>query len=246
MSALGNFLDSWLFTVILGIIILYIVLHMISREFFGKPIGAVMMDAFGRRPLKLEDIDAMAHSRLVEESRDAAKLSWDGVSRNLYLVPDDESHYTSVRGYHFVGVIKGNANYHSHIEIVFRKPWRLKKWILISPPDLLVSSPSSRNVLLKAISLKVLATDFCYPIPPDGYHMDEDKIDHYAMLIYETKITQSSNAMLVNLAETMLLKSGSDKAEVQLQREAIRHQIFKSEGETLAPEQKPEQPKSFL
>jgi len=249
MSWVETFFNSNFFQYfVLPAIIIVVLLIVISKLIFNKPIGVVAMEFMGQRPRKLEEIDANAHPRLVEESKHAGKLSKDNNAHWLCLVALDDIHYSTQRGRKVLGRIRGISTYQSRIEVVFKRPWTFKKFIFMAPPDMLLSSPSSKFVLFNGISLKMLNSDFCYPIPAQDSNYNENQLDAFAMHHYEAKIMLASNVQLNPLGETMLLRSASDTSEVRIQREALRQHIWRSDSDVeaqRAAEQSARQPSPF-
>jgi len=123
-----------------------------------------------------------------------------------------------------MGKISGMATYPSHDEIKYRRPWHLKYWHLVYQPDLLASSSSSRNIVVKGISVKVKG-DIAWPILSKGHKYSEDDMDKFAQATYDMRVTQNENMMTRNLMETSLAKAAADNANVRLQREALKHHI---------------------
>lgn len=245
MTFVENFLGSSFFeNFLLPVIIVVVILYMVSKLVFNKPLGTVVQEVMGHRPLKLEEIDANAHPRLVEESKHAAKLSKDGNAKKLYLEAYDDIHYTTGRGRKLLGKIIGMSTYQTRVEIVFRRPWRFKKFIFIAPPDMIRSASSSRHIVFDGISVKMISSDFCYPVPSYGSGYDENELDIFAMTHYDGKITLGSNVSLNPLGETMILRSASDTSTVRLQKEALRQHIWRSESDVEAEKARAAQPES--
>jgi len=235
MSFVETFINSDFFNwFVLPVIIIVVILWMFAKIVFNKPLGSVIMDVMGNRPLKLEEIDAQAHPRLVEESKHAAILSKDRNARWLCIEAYDDIHYTTNRGRKVIGKIVGMSTYQTRVEIVFRRPWRFKKFIFIAPPDMIRSGSSNRFIVFDGMSLKMITPDYCYPIPSYESKYDENDLDIFAMHHYDAKITLASNAALNPMGETMILKSASDTATVRMQREAIRQHIWRSETDVEA------------
>lgn len=236
MSSVADFINSPLGMFVIVIIAIIVLIVILGPLLFGKPIGQVIMEWFGNKPLKIDEIDARAHPRMVEGSRMAAKLSKDRNAKWLCLKALDNKHYVSERGVHTVGKIIGMSTYPSHVEVLIRQPWRWRKFIVIFPPDLLSSSTSNRNVCVDGTSLKELAEkDFFYPIPATGNVWTEDKMDEFANLIYNVKRVLASDIMVQQVGENTLLASAASRAETRMQMEAMKHHIYRME-------EQPEQP----
>jgi len=230
MTFVEDFLGSAFFELfVLPAIVIVVILYMVSKLVFNKPLGTIVQEFMGHRPLKLEEIDANAHPRLVEESKYAAVLSRDRNAKHLYLEANDDIHYTTGRGRKLLGKIVGMSTYQTRVEIVFRRPWRFKRFIFFAPPDMIRSSSSSKHIVFDGISVKMITADYCYPVPSYGSGYKESELDAFAMHHYDAKITLASNASLNPMGETMLLKGASDTSTVRLQREALRQHIWRSE-----------------
>jgi hypothetical protein len=229
MGSIMDFLGSPLGHLLIIIIIIVIILIVIGPALFGRPIGAVIMEAMGKRPIKLDEIDAHAHERIVDESKDATIISKDKNAQWLCIRSGDDIHYQSQRGLKYLGKIRGQATYQSRIEVQFRRPWHFKKYLFIAPPEMLVSSPSSKQVTFEGISVKMCQNDFCYPCPSQGFKFSENDLDNFAMRTYEARNLIMSNTTLNPMGATMLLRSASDTEEVRMEMERMKHHIFRSE-----------------
>lgn len=229
MGMVSEFFSSTAGHVVIAFIIIIVVLIVVGKLLFGRPIGQVIMEWLGRRPIHLDEIDAHAHERICDESKDAAKISKDRNATWLCLLAKDNVHYQSQMGIKSLGKIVGQATYQSFNIIWFRRPWRFKKYGFFAPPDMQLSSPSQKNVIYEGISIKMLANDFCYPVPPQGAKYSENYLDQFAVACYEYWNLMQSNVSLNPMGATMLLRSASDTAEVRMQMEAIKHHIYRSE-----------------
>ena len=223
LSSLVNS-DIFLFTV--AIIVFLII---VSKLFFNQPLGVVIMGWMGQRPVKWEELDANAHPRMVQEVKIACKMSKDRNQKWLCIRDNTNIHYNSERGIHVLGRIVGSGTYHTHHEVLFRRPWHIRKFIFISPPDLIDSSTSNKNLVYSAISVKDYAVDFIYPTPPKGLKYTERDLDLFMAEIYSFRRTMGSIPMVEQLGETTLLKSGSDSMQARLAIAALRNHMYRVE-----------------
>ena len=224
-DSVSAFLHSWFFTyVVLPIIIVIVILYIIATLFYNEPLGVVIGRWMGRKPLNLNEIEVDAQGMALKDFRESAIQSKSHLAKYLYIESTDNFHYASEGGRHYMGKISGMCTYPSHDEIKYRRPWKLKYWHLVYPPDLLASSSCSRNIVVKGISIKVKG-DISWPILSKGAKYSEDDMDKFAQATYDMRVTQNENMMTRNLMETSLAKAAADNAQVRIQREALRHHV---------------------
>lgn len=218
--ALSNFIGSPLFWVIVYAVIVYYVLKIVSDQVFGMPIGAVILQ---NRRVNFEDIDSNAHMRRVWEESRGAVLSKNTRSRRLYIQPMNPNLYTTEwAGMKRLGRIKGTATYPSYHAVWFRKGWGIRKWLFIAPPDMLMSGANSQNVVYEGTSVRVLNQDIVYPVPSiQNDRWNEQAVREWALLWYKTGMKEMSDATLVDFAEYLLMKAGSDPVEARMAQQQI-------------------------
>lgn len=232
---LTEFFNSPWFYVIVVFVVAYVLLHIISKEVFGKPIGAVIL---ANRRINFKDIEANFHLQLYRQTIRAAKLSRNSYSRNLYIKPLDYVHYTTERaGMKRLGTIVGISTYQSAHVIVYKLAWwRVRKFIFIAPPDLLLSSSSARNLIYEGISVDLLGTDYVFPVPSSQSKYTESQIRIWAQLQYDQSMKEFEKTVLTDFAPYLLIKSGSDSVETRMQMQGVATVTQRTEmGESDVP-----------
>jgi len=244
----SDFFESVIWThILLPLIIIIIILWMISRFIFGKPLGLVIMELMGNRPLNLDEIDAQVHSRIFEMAKRSCKFSDDRHVRGLYIRSTDDIHYTENGGMHYIGRVSGVAANQQSIMVMFKeRAWSFRRYIFIAPPDLLLSSISARNIVFDGMSVRNLEADFFYPIPSQSNkRWDENKMDWWAICeFYEMRRVQSSTMMFTQVGETTGLQSASGTAGERAQLEALKYHQYHEEVPPSA--QQPAEDPAFL
>jgi hypothetical protein len=227
--ALSNFIGSPLFWLIVYCVVIYYVLKIVSDQVFGQPIGAVLLN---NRRVNFEDIDANAHMRRVWEESRGAMLSKNLRSRRLYIRPLNDAFYTTEwAGMKKLGRVKGVATYPSYHAVWFRRGWGIRKWLFIAPPDMLLSGANSQNLVYEGTSVRVLNQDIVYPVPSiENERWNEQAVREWALLWYKTGMKEMSDATLVDFAEYLLIKSGSDPTEARMAQQQIYDAMDRMEG----------------
>lgn len=222
---LSNFVNSGFFKwFVLPIIVFIIILWMISNFIYNEPIGVVIGRWMGRKPLKSEDIEIDAQGMALKDFRESAIQSKPHLAKYLYIESTDRFHYATEGGRHYLGKISGMATYPSHDEIMYRRPWHIKKWHFVYPPDLLASSSCSKNIVVQGISVKTKG-DIAWPSLSKGSIYTEDQLDMFAQFVYDMRVVQNENMMTRNLMETSLAKAAAERADVRQRDFALRHHI---------------------
>jgi len=226
MTFVDEMLQSPIFWFVVGLVVFWVVLRMVSRDVFGKPIGQVFLER--SRP-NFKDIDANAHIRLYRDVARASKLSKPRLVRALYIQPTDRRLYaTEFAGMKYVGVVSGFATYPTAHVVLFRRPWRLRKFVFFAPPGACVSGVAQRNVVYEGGALRVINQDFVYPAPsvPGG----ENARRLWALDWYKAAMKEMSDATLVDFAEYLLIKSGSDTIEARMAQQQIATRMERAEA----------------
>jgi hypothetical protein len=222
---LTSFIHSWFFMYfIVPVIVFFVILWVISTVVYNEPIGVVIGRWMGRRPLKIGEIEIDANGMALKDFRASSKISKPYLAKKLFIESTDSFHYATEGGRHFIGKISGMATYPSHDEITVRQPWHLKKWQFVYPPDLLVSSSCSKNIIVKGISVKTKG-DMVWPILGKNQKYTEDYMDQFQQATYDMRVTQNQNMMTRNLVETSIAKAFADNAAVRYRNEALKHHI---------------------
>jgi len=237
MSLVSGFIGSPIFWLIVYMFITYYLLKIVSEEVFGQPIGAVILN---NRRVDFEDIDASDHLRLFKEQARAARFSKGRRPKSLYLKSLDPKFYSGEwAGLKYIGKIKGMATYESHHVVLFRKPFGIRKFLMLAPPPFCLSGTDVKNVIYEGTSLEILNTDWCYPVPSNLNPWTEQKARQWAQEQYRIRMKQMSMATLVDLAEYLLRKSASDTVEARMEQQQIAEMMTKTEsgeGDYRAPE----------
>lgn len=238
MGMISDFVESPLGGFLFYLFLIILIIWAITKMMVGRPLGEVVMEFLRGRPINLDDIDAEVQARIYDESKISCKISDDQSVRYLYLKPTDDRYYTSIGGKNRVGIVKGIASYTTHIQVLIkRRRLSFRKYIFICPPDMLLSSPSSRHIMVEGISCKNFAHDFLYPIPSQNSHRNENELDYWALEIYEMKRVQTSNILLAQVGETVALQSISGTATERNIKDAIRTHQFRQEAAPVDPNQ---------
>ena len=225
--ALSSFIGSPLFWVIVYIIITWYVLKIVSVEILGAPIGEFIMA--NRRP-EFHDIDATARLRKYREQIKAAALSKPRRLKYLYIRSMDAHHYSSEwAGMKYLGKVKGAAFYKSAHIIVFRRPWRIHKEVMVAPPVTCLSGTAGRNIAYEGTSVEVVNYDWCFPVPSEKSPITEETMRKWANLTYKIDMKQRSDISLVDFGETLLIKAGSDDAETRMRQQGIVDAMYRTE-----------------
>lgn len=236
MGFLSEFLDSSLFqNVIFPLIVFMVVFYVMSWLMFKKAPGEVIQNFMGNRPIKFEDVDAQVHPRILDACEKECKLSDNRNIRFLWIESSDRHQYTHDGGRKFVGYVKGFSETQSYVMVKFKKSfWSYRKFYFVSPPELLLSGTSSKNIIFEGTSIKniISAVDFCYPSPSKGYkNLDENKIDWWSYHdFYETKRIKASVMMYTQLGETTGLQSASSSAQEKMFRDSLKAHQFRQEA----------------
>jgi hypothetical protein len=236
MGFLGNFFDSGLFqNVIFPLIVLVVVFYVLSWMMFKKAPGTVVMEFMGNRPIKIDDLDAQVHARILDACEKECKLSDNKNVRYLWLESTDRHQFTHEGGRKFVGHVKGFSETQSYVMVKFKKSfWTYRKFYFVAPPELLISNSSARNIIFEGTSIKntISAVDFCYPSPSKAFKaFNENEMDWWSYHdFYETKRQMASIMMFTQLGETTGLQSASSTAQEKLFKDALRTHQFRQEA----------------
>jgi len=229
----GNLFQNWLFPLIVIVAIIWVFSYLL----FKKAPGLVVMELLGNRPIKFEDIDAEVHSRIVDSCSKSCKFSDNKNVKYLYIRSSDQIHYTQDGGRHYVGKVIGMARGQTSIIVHFKeRPWSYRKYFLVFPPDLLLSSSSSRNLIVEGTQVRNLEPgDFFYPIPSQGFpKWDENGMDWWAIYeFYETRRIQTSVMMYTQLGETTGMLAASSTAQERQFKDALRASKFRREAQPI-------------
>jgi len=237
MADISSFLSSPFVIFIIVLIVFWVVLRMISKEVFGRPIGEVILS---RRKVHFRDLDVDPHLILYRQLIRAAKFSRGSFVRALYLRPLDRSFYsTETYGLKRIGYIVGMATFPSVHIIAFKRAWwRIRKFIFISPPDLLRGGTSSRNIIYEGISVNLINFDWFYPMPSPKGKYTEQWMHIWALRTYDTHIKILEKAMLSDRALYLMWKASDDPTEVRMAMQGIAGVAQATEqGEDTAPAQ---------
>lgn len=182
------------------------------KEVFGVAPGQMYLAT--RKPPKYKEIELMVHPRLIRQWVRMAKDSWDHKSKVVWVKSLHKSFYaTSERNMIKIGKIRGYGCYeHMHL-VVYRAPWRLKKMILLAPPDILLSSSGSKNLVYEGTG--VIATgynDVEFFSPSRLSKWTVDQMRTWVKEIYEDAIQDVSGILLSSINEDLKARAVSPSA----------------------------------
>ena len=225
---IDSFIGSTLFWVIVYVVICWYVLKIVSEELLGQPIGEFIMS---NRIRSFEDIDALDHLHLFKDLARSARFSRPARAQWLYIKPLDPHYYTTEwAGMLRVGKIKGLKTTNYGHEVLWRKPWRIRKFIFIAPPETCLSGTASRNVVYEGQSLEVLNTDYIFAVPSPGYPETEQMRREWALDWYRVVMKQHSYSILVDQGEFLLKKSAADTVEARMAQQQIADMMGRTES----------------
>ena len=236
MGFLGNFFDSGLFqNVIFPLIVMLVVFYVLSWMMFKKAPGTVILEFMGNRPIKIDDLDAQVHARILDACEKECKLSDNRNVKYLWIESTARHQFTHDGGRKFIGIVKGFSETQSYLMVKFKKSWwTYRKFYFVAPPELLLSSSSSRNIIFEGTSVKniISAVDFCYPSPSKAFKsFDENRMDWWSYHdFYETLRVKASVMMFTQLGETTGLQSASSTAQEKLLKDALISHQFRQEA----------------
>lgn len=241
---LSDFLDSSLFqNVIFPLIVFVVIFYVISWMMFKKAPGVVIQEFMGNRPIKIDDVDAQIHARILDACDKECKISDSRYVRFLWIESSARHQHTHDGGRKFVGYVKGMSETQSYVMVKFKKSfWAFRKYYFVAPPDLLLSSSSSKNIIFEGTSIKniISAVDFCYPSPSKAFKgRDENNLDWWSHHdFYETKRLMGSIMLNTQLGETTGLQSASSTAQEKMLKDALRTHQFRQEAPPVDETQK--------
>lgn len=236
MGFLSEFLDSGLFqNVIFPLIVFAVVFYVLSWLLFKKAPGVVVQEFMGNRPISFDDVDAQVNARIVDAAEKECNLSDNRNVRYLNLESLDKHQFTHNGGRTFIGYVKGLSETQEYVMIKFKKSfWSYRKFYFVAPPDTLLSSTSSRNIIFEGTAIKpiISAVDFCYPSPSKkSRDWSVNDMDDWAYhKFYESKRVLSSNIMYTQIGETTGLQSASSSAQEKMHRDALKAHQFRQEA----------------
>lgn len=252
MGFVGDFLDSGIWNnFLLPLLVIVLFIWLFSYLLFKKHPGVVIQELMGNRPIKFEDVDAEVHSRIVDVCSKTCKFSDDPNVKNLYIQATDNLHFTQAGGRHYVGRVIGIYRGQTHIMVHFKeKFWSYRKYFLVAPPDLLLSSSGMRNIIFEGMGIKALDPgDFFYPTTSPGFKgWDENRLDWWAIWdFYEVRRIQVSLMMYTQMGETTGLLAASSSAQERMFKDSLKASKFRREAVPVEePEQNQNQQESFF
>lgn len=238
-GAIENFLASdFVQKFLLPLICIILILWVMSYLFFDKPLGRIIIEWIYGKPREVKEFDANLYPRLVESIKKNCHSVHEKNVKYLYIVAEDNLHFTSERGKHRLGIVVGGPNDQTdHWEVVYKEhilSWR--KIIFWALRDQLISSPSNRNIMFSAIGLSSLERDIVYPNPPLNSHIKQNGLDIRMQNIYEKRTAQMSNITLQGLGETTLLESARGSAKTRQHLLDMAYHMRKMEEPEIAEE----------
>ncbi len=223
---------------IVALIIAWVILRMISKEVLGRPIGEVILS---RRRVHFQDIDVDPHLLLYRQVSRSAKLSRGRYTRLLYLQPAHRAFYsTEPMGLKRMGIVVGHVTYPSVHFVTFKQAWwRVRRWVLITPPDTLLSASSARNLIYEGIGLNVFNHDWSYPIPSPTSQYSEEWMHAWALRTYDLFMKMLEKIMLSDRALYLMWKASDDPTEVRMAMQGMAQAMEATEAgneETTPPQ----------